>query len=1778
LGRYIASIYIGLGVTQYGFCNNGNGNKTMGGTMNDYTERKREAKQDVKRKNLGRKVMTGFVAMLLFVMTMLSTTLIMADSTNDAGNLGDAAAITEEVVTPTDDSVIASDTLEDTGANVSEASVGSDSGIISTLGAGDPSLSFSSELTVTPNPYATNPSTASTYLRVVGNYQFDNTAGLASPTGALMVFEFKNTDRNYFNLPVLANINYPTGDVNGSGIVIETSGSGSYIVKVPFTNPTNSGSITVQYAFDHANLDGWVLPDTKMADVKVTIEKDGAVWGTKVAEVTSTTQKSASVNISRQPDGDILQNKSTNVTLRGYIENEYNWRLEPGTIVTFTFDYPAGATFSPTWEYGKFASEGTATQQYNVGGRNILTWTSTVIDSSGVLRANSPFVGCTGDMFFPEALFPAETLIEFNLRMTYTHYGCAEATEEFSPTFYIKPAEPAHMDPGSLATSVIGNNSIVGISNVSKYLDGNGTIIFTNVSRGAIDNTCFTWYNDPGYKKANIRQIKIQQVGVPFKSKIVYYIENALSPGTSRSEIQYANQSGNDTGSGGTTDVVPDVVLGQGEYIAKFEIWPLNNPIADGFNGVGGLNAATEVLAFPPQAKTNITIQSKSWDNFIGGYNCFPNGTRIYHRDRSTSTVSLTWTGESMTNLFPAGTYDPNDVTNRVTLPTRAYRDTWYSDPVPYPVVNTVLKADQSNSVNPGSDLNTVLQLTNKNNVNGTAWVDPVVYLIPPTRLYVADLEQEIKVYSGTSNNPSGTPVASGGFIELVTSGLGEKMYKVTLPEMQINNGATVSIPFTYKVDPYATPSTGNRVSRFRATGGYYVGNPSCGTAFGTSRIPNDLFYRQTVGSDWDDTWNYIDDRNIGSGNDPVDRDGNPNTTHLIIEDQGTNNTFNILAGDNLTASAELYDGIEDDWTDMATNPLAVSTVPLSGTGEFKLSLTNPGNTYLGDIRLLDILPGVDDVRVLAPGTSRNSAWDAYLNKVEVNILDRNGDPVGSSELAGYGIQLQYSSQVNPTYDVGGIQRTGTDGSFAPGAALGDTRSFDFTMTKRLPPGYSIEVHVWIDAPGSLSSPELIDSIAYNSFAYTGRYYDDATAGAAGSGRPAPVQETENHMFKINDVATGVISNVGLGKIYKDLDNDNHYLFGTDALYENVTIELWKATSLGAISGVNAYRTTTTNILGEFTFDALPSGYYYVKVIKPTGDAYLFDAKSDIGTDGNYVNGSYVDRDGLSELFQLNPGTNVNAQFNAGIKAEPILHVEIYKNSLLGAKVLDKTTTYASINNVTVTPALGPAIWPIPANHHIKPGTDASQTAYFTFDDPEKTLKFIVEQDYAVKYDVNGATSGNIADRIGVYWTDKGLLPSSNPTRTGYTLTGWNVSVGGSGQDVDNNKAYGELATDNDTPYITLQAQWKQDLPPLGLSYAVSYAPGGDNVTGLPAGVSGLNVGTAYTVSSSIPNRTGYTFLGWIATGGLSGNYDGGVSFSMPASDVVLTANWRADDVKQIETYTVKYLPGAHGTFVKQVTSGLNYSNLTPSAPATNCEVGWEFDGWDKAIAAVVTGNATYTALWSEITAGGGEEEEPPIVNPPVVNPPQSPVDITSDTEPMVEDIAEPKEPEVPAPAPTVTKESIDTLPTNQTGNPVLDLIKGNVALGGFTIKGAWSLLSLLMSLVAVVISVLLVFGVFMRRREDDDEEERVDSDREEENRRRRAKILKTLTVIVGVLTPIVWLILDNLNQPMAWINNWTVFVGITFIVHIALLVVYKLRKGSEEKEEEEEEYNAEVA
>ena len=73
-------------------------------------------------------------------------------------------------------------------------------------------------------------------------------------------------------------------------------------------------------------------------------------------------------------------------------------------------------------------------------------------------------------------------------------------------------------------------------------------------------------------------------------------------------------------------------------------------------------------------------------------------------------------------------------------------------------------------------------------------------------------------------------------------------------------------------------------------------------------------------------------------------------------------------------------------------------------------------------------------------------------------------------------------------------------------------------------------------------------------------------------------------------------------------------------------------------------------------------------------------------------------------------------------------------------------------------------------------------------------------------------------------------------------------------------------------------------------------------------------------------------------------------------------------------TYTVTYTDGVeHETvFADQVYSELSVGISTPPFDGTPSRDGYEFSGWLPEVADTVTGNATYTAVWTKDSGGGG--------------------------------------------------------------------------------------------------------------------------------------------------------------------------------------------------------------
>jgi uncharacterized repeat protein (TIGR02543 family) len=117
------------------------------------------------------------------------------------------------------------------------------------------------------------------------------------------------------------------------------------------------------------------------------------------------------------------------------------------------------------------------------------------------------------------------------------------------------------------------------------------------------------------------------------------------------------------------------------------------------------------------------------------------------------------------------------------------------------------------------------------------------------------------------------------------------------------------------------------------------------------------------------------------------------------------------------------------------------------------------------------------------------------------------------------------------------------------------------------------------------------------------------------------------------------------------------------------------------------------------------------------------------------------------------------------------------------------------------------------------------------------------------------------------------------PTRANHTVTGWLITTGGEGSYEPGNSF---TMPNND---VTLTAQWTRN------NWTVTYAPGGEGVSGLPPSASAI-AGDEYAIPASAPARANHTFTGWLITSGASGSYGAGESFTMPDSDITLTAQW----------------------------------------------------------------------------------------------------------------------------------------------------------------------------------------------------------------------------------------------------------------------------------------------
>ena len=132
----------------------------------------------------------------------------------------------------------------------------------------------------------------------------------------------------------------------------------------------------------------------------------------------------------------------------------------------------------------------------------------------------------------------------------------------------------------------------------------------------------------------------------------------------------------------------------------------------------------------------------------------------------------------------------------------------------------------------------------------------------------------------------------------------------------------------------------------------------------------------------------------------------------------------------------------------------------------------------------------------------------------------------------------------------------------------------------------------------------------------------------------------------------------------------------------------------------------------------------------------------------------------------------------------------------------------------------------------------------------------------------------------------------------------------------------------------------------------------------------------------------------------------------------------------------------------------------------------------------------------------------------------------------------------------TVPDESGDIAKfSRQTGNPVKDLFDGNVPFGNANRDDCWSLISMILGIVGIVLAITTLFKPAMQNMSEGETEEKT---------ARKIRIMRIIAIIVCVLVLAVWLLLDNLLLPQALINKWTPYVFAVFIIGIVMVLVQK--------------------
>jgi len=211
----------------------------------------------------------------------------------------------------------------------------------------------------------------------------------------------------------------------------------------------------------------------------------------------------------------------------------------------------------------------------------------------------------------------------------------------------------------------------------------------------------------------------------------------------------------------------------------------------------------------------------------------------------------------------------------------------------------------------------------------------------------------------------------------------------------------------------------------------------------------------------------------------------------------------------------------------------------------------------------------------------------------------------------------------------------------------------------------------------------------------------------------------------------------------------------------------------------------------------------------------------------------------------------------------------------------------------------------------------------------------------------------------------------------------------------------------------------------------------------------------------------------------------------------------------------------------------------------------------------------TYTIRWGKTNADNYEIVEnvgtltitaaPPAPIPPAPVPP-APV---------------PPAPVPPAPQPQPQPQPQPEPPTEPITEEITDPEEGPAG-----VQSQWALLNLILSIITCLLAIAMIILFIVGKKDEDEDEEkanaqaqaRASGEGEEEEKKRRRNGLKFLGLIPAVATVILFILTEDMTQPMVLTDKWTILTAIFTLIGIVLVIVTRNRKKDDEDENKENE------